>query len=181
MTRFGWVISTYASLLSVAVSTFFHPAPKLLWNATGSTPIGLYAIQPPEHLHIDDLVAVMPPDAIANFLSAGGYLPDGVPLLKHVLAIPGQTICREDSHILVDGIVMGDARDRDSLGRDLPIWSGCQKLQPGEIFVMNRNVPDSLDGRYFGALPASSVIGRAVPIWTISGNESSGGAPGSSR
>jgi hypothetical protein len=25
---------------------------------------------------------------------------------------------------------------------------------------------DSLDGRYFGFLPASSVIGRAVPVWT---------------
>ena len=27
-------------------------------------------------------------------------------------------------------------------------------------------VPDSLDGRYFGPIPASSVIGRALPLWT---------------
>jgi type IV secretory pathway protease TraF len=31
---------------------------------------------------------------------------------------------------------------------------------------MNWQSADSLDGRYFGPLPASAVIGRAVPVWT---------------
>ena len=31
---------------------------------------------------------------------------------------------------------------------------------------MNPGVKDSLDGRYFGVLPASSIIGRATPVWT---------------
>jgi type IV secretory pathway protease TraF len=31
---------------------------------------------------------------------------------------------------------------------------------------MNWEVRDSLDGRYFGPMPAASVIGRAVPLWT---------------
>ena len=31
---------------------------------------------------------------------------------------------------------------------------------------MNWQSADSLDGRYFGAMPASAVIGRAVPVWT---------------
>ncbi len=25
---------------------------------------------------------------------------------------------------------------------------------------------DSLDGRYFGPIPTSSIIGRAMPVWT---------------
>ena len=33
-------------------------------------------------------------------------------------------------------------------------------------FLMNWQVRDSLDGRYFGPLPASSVIGRATPLYT---------------
>lgn len=32
---------------------------------------------------------------------------------------------------------------------------------------MNPRSADSFDGRYFGPLPASSVIGRAIPLWTI--------------
>ncbi|HIC80059.1 MAG TPA: S26 family signal peptidase, partial [Kiloniellaceae bacterium] len=35
-----------------------------------------------------------------------------------------------------------------------------------ELFLLNPSHPDSLDGRYFGALPANAVIGRAVPILT---------------
>jgi type IV secretory pathway protease TraF len=31
---------------------------------------------------------------------------------------------------------------------------------------MNWQSPDSFDGRYFGPLPASTVVGRAVPVWT---------------
>jgi type IV secretory pathway protease TraF len=39
-------------------------------------------------------------------------------------------------------------------------------IADGEIFLMNGQVRDSLDGRYFGPIPASSVIGRAIPLWT---------------
>jgi type IV secretory pathway protease TraF len=31
---------------------------------------------------------------------------------------------------------------------------------------MNPEARDSLDGRYFGPLPTSSVIGRATPLYT---------------
>jgi type IV secretory pathway protease TraF len=31
---------------------------------------------------------------------------------------------------------------------------------------MNFDVPDSVDGRYFGPFPRGSVIGRVLPVWT---------------
>jgi type IV secretory pathway protease TraF len=45
-------------------------------------------------------------------------------------------------------------------------WSGCRALSDGEFFALNANVPTSLDGRYFGPSLLSSVIGRAIPVWT---------------
>jgi len=39
-------------------------------------------------------------------------------------------------------------------------------IADGDVFVMNWQSADSLDGRYFGPLPASAVIGRAVAVWT---------------
>lgn len=32
---------------------------------------------------------------------------------------------------------------------------------------MNTDEPANFDGRYFGILPMSSVMGRAVPLWTF--------------
>jgi type IV secretory pathway protease TraF len=31
---------------------------------------------------------------------------------------------------------------------------------------MNWQSEDSLDGRYFGPIPASAIIGQALPVWT---------------
>jgi conjugative transfer signal peptidase TraF len=87
-------------------------------------------------------------------------------MLKRVLALPGQTVCRNGVAIVVDGIDMGHAREHDGRGRPLPAWRGCRVIADGDVFVMNWQSADSLDSRYFGPLPESAVIGRAVPVWT---------------
>ncbi len=117
-------------------------------------------------VEVTDLVAVAAPEPIASFLADGGYLPGDTPLLKRVLGLPGQTVCRSGVLISVDGVAMGTALQRDRIDRPLPDWQGCRIVADGEIFLMNWDVPDSLDGRYFGPIPASAVIGRAVPLWT---------------
>ena len=76
-----------------------------------------------------------------------------MPLLKRVLALPGQTVCRIGRTITVDRIEIGDALDRDRTGRELPVWHGCRRIAGDEIFLMNADVRDSLDGRYFGPIP----------------------------
>jgi conjugative transfer signal peptidase TraF len=169
MTRFGWVMSTYFATLGVGLSALIHPVPKLIWNASESVPVGLYAIHPSGALHVTELVVVRPPEPLANFLAERRYLPKGVPLLKHILALPGQKVCRSDLTIAVDGIAMGDALDCDSRGRKLPVWQGCHVVAAGEVFLMNWQSRDSLDSRYFGFLSVSTIIGRADPLWTREG------------
>ncbi|KAK0348935.1 hypothetical protein LTR94_035174, partial [Friedmanniomyces endolithicus] len=75
-------------------------------------------------------------------------------------------VCRLRSTITVDGVEMGKALERDRIGRDLPVWQGCRVIGDGEIFLMNWEVRDSLDGRYFGPLPAATIIGIATPLYT---------------
>jgi type IV secretory pathway protease TraF len=86
--------------------------------------------------------------------------------LKRVAAVPGQRVCRTGLAITVDGVPMGDALDRDRRGRPLPVWQGCRSVATGDLFLMNPDVRDSLDGRYFGPIPARGVIGRAIPLYT---------------
>ena len=148
------------------LSTIGGTTPHYIWNASNSVPIGLYRIQPASRLTMTALVAVQPPALLAAFLDLNGYLPIGVPMLKRVLALPGQTVCRNGLTIAIDGIDIGNARERDGRGRPLPTWHGCRVIAEGDVFVMNWQSEDSLDGRYFGPLPASAVIGRAIPVWT---------------
>jgi type IV secretory pathway protease TraF len=85
--------------------------------------------------------------------------------LKHVLALPGQSVCRSGRTISVDEITVDDALDRDRLGRSLPVWRGCRIVANGEVFLMNRQSVSSFDGRYFGLVPTSTIVGRLTPLW----------------
>jgi conjugative transfer signal peptidase TraF len=166
MTRSGWVMTTSFAVLSSCISALFHPAPKLLWNASASVPIGLYFMHHVGVLYVGELLVVTPPEPLASFLDQRCYLPKGVLLLKRVVALPGHTVCRIQQTIFVDGVAIGDALGRDHLGRPLPVWQGCRLIAAGEVFLMNRQSRDSLDGRYFGPLPATTIVGRADPLWT---------------
>jgi len=109
-------------------------AATYIWNASESVPIGLYRVQAAEKLFVTELVAVRPPERLAQFLDRNGYLPIGVPMLKHVLALPGQTVCRSGLTISIDGREMGNARERDASGRRLPVWQGCRSLPRTNYF-----------------------------------------------
>jgi conjugative transfer signal peptidase TraF len=166
MTRTITILATSIASAALGTSAAIDLPKRLLWNASASAPIGLYAVQPADDLQVSDLVVIAPPPELTTFLAARGYLPKGVPLLKRVLALTGQTVCRDGLDILAYGTSVGRARIRDRAGRELPVWQGCRRIADSELFLMNWDAPDSVDSRYFGLLPRSSVIGRALPVWT---------------
>ena len=137
------------------------PRPRLVWNASASAPIGLYRLSAVSHPAVGMLVVIGPPMSLARFLDERRYLPIGVPLLKHVAARPGARICRFGARVTIDGHVAAVALSRDTRGRLLPRWRGCRTIAPGQLFVLNA-AADSMDGRYFGPIPASGLIGRVV-------------------
>jgi conjugative transfer signal peptidase TraF len=165
MTNYPAALVAIAAVIGTTLSP--KPAPRFVWNVSQSVPTGLYLVQPTRHLIVTTLVVAYPPEPLATFLADGGYLPRGVPLIKRILALSGQTVCRTDAAITVDGIEMGAARERDRRGRMLPAWQGCRVVAGDEVFLMNRDEPASFDGRYFGPIPLNAVVGRAVPLWTF--------------
>ena len=152
-------------VVSLVTPARLRPPPILLWNASASVPVGLYSLEATDRRYLSELVAVLPPEPLASFLATGNYLPRGVPMLKHILALPGQTVCRDGLVVTIDMVAVGMARERDLRGRALPVWQGCRVVAQDALFLMNLRSADSLDGRYFGPLPLSAVIGRAHPVW----------------
>lgn len=156
----SFVVSATLVTLAVPVSRY------AVWNATYSVPTGLYAIRGKASLRVGERVAIEPSPRLRSFLAARNYLPTGVPLIKRIAAVHGQSVCRFGQDVTIDGAFASTARVRDRLGRPLPVWDGCRVLRKSELFLMNPAVPVGFDGRYFGVLQFTDVIGRATPVWT---------------
>ncbi|USQ95259.1 S26 family signal peptidase [Caulobacter sp. RL271] len=151
-------------LIALALPRLLDPAPRLVWNATRSVPIGLWRITPGAVVSVGDTVLAWAPDPARRLAAARGYLPSNVPLLKTVAATGGDTVCARGPEILVNGMVVAVRKARDRRGRRLPGWQGCQRLANGAVLLVNP-APDSFDGRYFGPVPATAIIGKARPLW----------------
>jgi len=151
-----------ATLGIIAIS-LFPPRPRFIWNASASAAIGLYHLTPVAHPTVGMLVAITPPAPFGRYLDARRYLPLGVPLLKHVAAGHGSRVCRFGRRITLNGRLAAFALDRDRQGRPLPRWRGCRIVGRSELFLLNP-APDSMDGRYFGSIPASGLLGCATPL-----------------
>jgi type IV secretory pathway protease TraF len=132
--RAAMLAATVFGVSALALPLAINPSPRVIWNASASVPIGLYVVTPAAKLQVNDLVVVRPPGDVAKFLADGGYLPPGVPLVKRVLALPAQTICRMGHTITVDSIAVGDARERDSHGRALPVWGATASSRTATSF-----------------------------------------------
>lgn len=165
MIRFVTLLLTGLAFTAVTMPPLIHHRPLLIWNASASVPVGLYAVRELTVLEHGVLVAVKPPAHMVAFLDRRGYLPSGATLLKRVAVLPGQQVCRTDRTITIDGAAVGMAQWRDRAGRSLPVWKGCHAIADDEVFLMNIGVDDSLDGRYFGPTRIHSIIGHAIPLW----------------
>ncbi|MFH0299930.1 S26 family signal peptidase [Bradyrhizobium sp. 31Argb] len=161
------VLSTMcAGIIAMLVSS--APAvPLLIYNASGSAPLGFYYLEPrlPKR---GELAVFKPPPAIELFIIAHKILPVPVPLLKQIAAIGGDEVCRAKDPIgtiAINGKVIAEVLDKDRDGRPLPAWEGCLRLVEGEFFLLQPH-PHSFDSRYFGPVLRCDIVGVARPIWT---------------
>lgn len=88
-------------------------------------------------------------------------------LIKRVIATEGQTIDLRFGDVYVDGEKLDEPYVKGQQTFPLQTAYGVDIAYPytvpaGCVWVMGDNRGDSLDSRHFGAVPVSSVIGKAV-------------------
>jgi type IV secretory pathway protease TraF len=66
--------------------------------------------------------------------------------------------------VTINGKPAADAGTADRRGRSLLHWSGCMALARAQVLVLAA-APDSFDGRYFGPIDRTYVLGAARPVW----------------
>lgn len=143
------------------------PAPRLLWNASASAPLGLYAVHPGAAILRGDWVVAWPPRGARDLAAQRRYLPRGVPLVKRAGGVPGDQICSVGEAIIIDGRRAVTRQTVDALARPMPTWHGCVTLRDGAIFLLVAGASASFDGRYFGPSASGDIIGKATPLWLL--------------
>jgi conjugative transfer signal peptidase TraF len=155
-----------AAAATAAVGTLlWPPRPLLVWNASASSPIGLYAVGTQAGARRGDMVIAWPPEPARELGSERHYLPRNVPLVKRVAASEGDRVCAIGEAIFLNGRLKTLRSSHDPSGRPMPSWTGCELLAAGELFLLTGGVPNAFDGRYFGVTRPAQIVGRARLIW----------------
>ena len=128
-------------------------------NVSPSAPLGLYrlaAVVPP--LPRGTLVLLRVPPAVRPWHRAW------LPLLKPVAAVAGDVVCVAHDRLQIAGMDYGPVY-HEAHGHPLPHLVGCQSVPEEQVFLAT-TAPRSLDGRYFGMTPVTTITAQAVPVLT---------------
>jgi len=110
-----------------------------------------------------DIVVFQPPE---------GFEQGGVPFIKRVIGLPGDTVTLDNGRVFVTPpngspvrldepyVVIADGETAPTLPRDAERTSEWT-IPAGHYFVMGDNRPQSQDSRFFGPIERSAIIGRA--------------------
>jgi len=145
-------------------------------NTTPSFPLGLWRIEAlSREVNVGDTLFICPPaDAPAIKLARERlYLPAGLceggiaPLIKTVVALPGQTIAIEGDQVAIDGARLAHSSIQEADGQGRALTAFTEGVVPvGALFVHSDYVA-SFDSRYFGPIPAGGVLGLAREVFTF--------------
>lgn len=87
---------------------------------------------------------------------------DGRDFIKRIVAVEGDVVQVKDGELFVNG-KLADGK-YETMPGDFSNW-GPQKITKNHVFVMGDNRPNSMDGRVFGQLPESNILGRAFMVY----------------
>lgn len=93
---------------------------------------------------------------------------EGLPLVKRVVAVGGQTLEIKDGYLYIDEVrreepyIVSERRGAYTLAQSI-------RIPEGMLWVMGDNRIESADSRIFGPVPVSEVLGRAfLTYWPLS-------------
>ena len=156
-----FIISGVITLVVVGTTTqiIYPPKTRIFYNPSPSAAIGWYKLRRDLPVIRDAKVAAYAPEWARKLADERQYLPYDYPLIKSVVAAHGDVICYHESWVSVPKSPDIPLRSQDSLGRDMPVQSGCHVLQLDEYFIASPDVQDGFDSRYFGPVKIDQLLG----------------------
>ncbi len=98
------------------------------------------------------------------------------PLMKHVVAIPGETVTVTAQGTYVNGRLWPHSVVATTALGYRPFPFGVYTLQPGQYWLLGTS-PDSWDSRYIGPVPIDLIDSTIRPVWTASNGDAAATRP----
>lgn len=135
-------------------------------NFTPSMPLGVWRVIaiPPTGYQRGQVAAVCPP-VDAPFLPRGSCPLGMQPLLKQLVALPGDVVTVTPIGVSINGgplLPHSAPLIEDSSGQPLPQQRGTWRLTG--FWLYGADSPRSFDSRYFGEVPAAALTGVVRPV-----------------
>jgi conjugative transfer signal peptidase TraF len=155
------------------VIAFVLKAFNIQINLSSSMPLGMYQITKILTIKSNDIVSVCLPDDIAieglqrDYLSKGKCANGAIPVIKQVIAVPGDDVILTIDGITVNGhfyLAPHRAVDHNNLPIKQFVTMGLHSNTPG-YWLYGIHAPlDSWDSRYFGAVAQQHIINVVRPV-----------------
>jgi conjugative transfer signal peptidase TraF len=154
-------------VVSLSVNLWKRFGPTFLINGTPSEPVGFYRLVPrPESAYRRGMYVVFPvPAELRDLVYGRHWMRNGIPFLKEVLGLEGDRVCIFADRVEINDRLIGPVFRVDSSGLPLPQRRGCLVIPAGYFLAASQHFAKSFDGRYFGPLPLSILMGEARPLW----------------
>lgn len=148
---------------------------RIIINVSPSIPLGVYSLKPintKTNLRQNDLVAFCLNIPYREFGLSRGYLLVGsrcsgtAPLLKSIIAVPGDNVTLTNNEIIVNNKVYGyPTHLYDSKHRPLQSWPRGNYKNSQGFWMIGTNSVKSWDSRYFGPIDRKQIIFLIRPLW----------------
>lgn len=162
-------------LVSIFISSYFNDFP-IQFNATSSMPIGFYRRVMTNPIKRGDVVSVCLLQYLAIVALQRGYLRTGrcpskvLPLLKQVIALPGDTVLVTDKYLTVNGVrYTAPFMPFDHTKKPIQkfIRNGLYQSHGYWIYGANDAI-NSWDSRYYGAVDRNAILAVYKPLLIFS-------------
>ena len=141
-------------------------------NVTPSMPEGIY-IRQFGAIHVGDIVLLCLNEPYKSlgihrlYVEKGNRCQGSDPLVKEVIAIPGDTVVLNDKYVQVNDIqYIAKTFSKDSLGRPLEIYPSGRYSKTTGYWLLGTHAFNSWDSRYWGPISPDQILYKLRPLWT---------------
>ena len=125
---------------------------------------GFYFVRPVKHLMRNEIVIFYPPKKAKQLLIKNNWSPKSGLLIKHVMAIPDDTVCYQRNSLWINHKNIAPIYHFYAKGKRLPQYHFCGRLPKDEYLLISTKVKKSFDSRYFGPINKRMILGRATRL-----------------